>query len=123
MPIQEQYTAYQRLMRLMDCAASAIERKDLQQAASVEQQVVLLTSEIESLFRSAVASGLAPEAIANVKTLIEDASGRVTENQISLAKWIGETGAELGRLQQGAVAARSYDSSGASSSPLFEQHA
>jgi hypothetical protein len=121
MPIQDLYTAYERLMTLMDCAGNAIEGKDLGQAASLKEQVALLTSEIESLFSSAVASALAPEVIAELRMLIEHALGRVTENQILLASWIGETGAELGRLQQGAVAARSYDSSGSSSLPLFEQ--
>ena len=123
MPIQDLYTAYERLMTLMDCAGNAIDGKDLEQAASLKEQVDVLTSEIELLFPSAVASPLAPEAIAELKRLIEHALGRVTENQILLARWIGETGAELGRLQQGAVAARSYDPSGSGTLPLFEQHA
>jgi hypothetical protein len=123
MPIQDLYTAYERLMSLMDCAGNAIEGKDLERAVPLKEEVALLTSEIESLFPSAIASPLTPEAIAELKELIEHALGRLTENQILLARWIGETGAELGRLQQGTVAARSYDSSGSSTLPLFEQHA
>ena len=123
MPTQELYTAYKRFMTLMDRATEAIDRKDLDEAGLLEEQVGSLTSEMTALLVSSIADSSTPEAVVELKRLLQQALDRVTENQIRLAEWIAETGAELLRLQRGAVAVRGYQSLSPSSLPLFEQRA
>jgi hypothetical protein len=123
MPTQELYTAYKRFMTLMDRATDAIDRKDLDEAGLLEEQVESLTSEMTALLVSSVADSSTPEAVVELKRLLQQALDRVTENQIRLAEWIDETGMQRGRLQQGAFAVHSYGSSDSSRLPLFEQRA
>ena len=123
MPTQELYTAYKRFMTLMDRATEAIDRKDLDQAGLLEEQVGSLTSEMTDLLVSSIADSSTPEAIVELKRLLQQALDRVTENQIRLAEWIAETGGDLLRLQQGALAVHSYGPSVSSRLPLFEQQA
>ena len=120
MPNQELCAAYDRFVMLMDRAAEAIDAKALDQVDSLKEQVESLTSEMGSLFLSAVASP-SPQATAELKRLILQALERLTLNQTRLAAWLDETGAQLTRLQQGAVAVRSYGAPVRSGLPLFEQ--
>jgi hypothetical protein len=120
---QDRDAAYDRFMRLMDRAAEAIDRKDLDQVASLEEQVKSLTSEMETLFLSAVPDPSAPQAPAELERLILQALERLTLNQTRLTAWLTETGSGLGRLQQGTVAVRRYGASVHSGLPLFEQQA
>jgi hypothetical protein len=121
--MEELETLYNRFMKLMDRATSAIDRKDLDEAGLLEEQVGPLTSEMTTLLLSTTADSSTPEANAEMKRLLQQALDRVTQNQIQLAGWIAETGAELLKLQQGAVAVRGYQPSTPSSLPLFEQRA
>jgi|SRR6185503_7931700 hypothetical protein len=123
MPMEELETLYNRFMKLMDRATNAIDRKDLGEAGLLEEQVGPLTSEMTTLLLSTIADSSTPEANAEMKRLLQQALDRVTQNQIQLAGWIAETGAELLKLQQGAVAVRGYQPSTPSSLPLFEQQA
>ena len=121
--MEELETLYNRFMKLMDRATHAIDRKDLGEAGLLEEQVGPLTSEMTTLLLSTIADSSTPEANAEMKRLLQQALDRVTQNQIQLAGWIAETGAELLKLQQGAVAVRGYQPSTSSSLPLFEQQA
>jgi hypothetical protein len=121
--MQELDAAYNRFMTLMDRATTAIDRKDLGEAGLLEDQVESSTSEMRSLVLSSIAASSTPEAIAELKRLLQQALDRVTQNQIRLAAWIAETGGELTRLQRGSLAVHSYGSSTPSRLPLFEQQA
>ena len=123
MPTQELYRAYQRFMTLMDRATDAIDRKDLDEAGLLEEQVESLTSEMTVLLVSSITEASTPEAVVELRQLLQQALDRVTQNQIRLAEWITETGMQRGRLQQGALAVHSYGSSVSSRLPLFEQRA
>ena len=123
MPSQELYTAYKRFMTLMDRATDAIDRKDLDEAGLLEEQVESLTSEMTALLVSSVADSSTPDAVVELKRLLQQALDRVTQNQIRLAEWIAETGMQRGRLQQGALAVHSYGPSVSSRLPSFEQRA
>jgi chromosome condensin MukBEF MukE localization factor len=122
-PNQELYAACDRFVMLMERAADTIDRQALDQVDSLKGQVESLTSEMETLFQSALADSLAPEATAQLKQLILQALERLTLNQTRLTGWLNETGAELGQLQQGAVAVQSYGATVRSGLPLFEQQA
>jgi hypothetical protein len=123
MSMQELYTAYKRFMTLMDRATEAIDRKDLGETGLLEKQVESSTSEMKALLLSSVAESSTPDAIVELKGLLQQALDRVTQNQLRLAEWIAETGADVGRLQQGAVAVRGYHPLSPSGLPLFEQQA
>jgi hypothetical protein len=123
MPNQELCAAYDRFVMLMDRAADTIDRKALDQVGSLQEQVKSMTSEMETLFQSALADPSAPKAMAKLKQLILQALERLTLNQTRLTAWLNETGAGLGQLQQGTVAVRSYGASVRSELPLFEQQA
>ena len=123
MPTQELYTAYQRFMTLMDRASDAIDRKDLDQAGLLEEQVESSTSEMKALLVSSIADSSTPEAVVELRQLLQQALDRVTQNQLRLAEWIAETGLQRGRLQQGARAVHGYGPSIPSRLPLFEQRA
>jgi len=123
MPDQELCATYDRFVMLMDRAADTIDRKDLDQVASLEEQVKSLTSEMATLFQSAFADPSTPEATAKLKRLILQALERLTLNQTRLTAWLTETGSGLGRLQQGTVAVRQYGASVHSGLPLLEQQA
>ena len=120
---QELYEACDRFVMLMERAADTIDRQALDQVDSLKEQVESLTSEMETLFQSALADPLAPEATAQLKQLILQALERLTVNQTRLTAWLSETGAGLGQLQQGAVAVQSYGATVRSGNPLFEQQA
>jgi hypothetical protein len=121
--MQELDAAYNRFMALMERATAAIDRKDLGEAGLIEDEVESSTSEIESLLLSSIATSSTPEAVAELKRLLQQALDRVTQNQIRLAGWIAETGDELTKLQRGALAVHSYGSSTPARLPLFEQQA
>jgi hypothetical protein len=123
MPTQELDAVYNRFMTLMDRATNAIDRRDLGETGLLEQQVESLTSELKARFLSSIADCSTPEAVATLKNLLQQALDRVTQNQNRLAGWIAGTGAELLRLQQGAVAVRGYQPLSPSNLPLFEQRA
>ena len=123
MPNQELCAAYDRFVMLMDRAAEAIDAKALDQVDSLKEQVESLTSEMESLFQSAFADTSTPEVTAKLKQLILQALERLSLNQTRLAAWLNETGFQLTRLQQGAVAVHSYGAPVRSGRPLFEQQA
>jgi uncharacterized protein with PhoU and TrkA domain len=123
MPTQELYTAYKRFMTLMDRAAAAIDRKDLDESLLLEEQVDSCTLEMKALLLTSIADATTPEAIVDLKRLLQQALDRVTQNQTELAEWIAETGMQLGRLQQGARAVHGYEPSTPSHLPLFEQKA
>ena len=95
----------------------------MDQVDSLKEQVESLTSEMESLFQSALADPSVPEATAKLKQLILQALEQLSLNQTRLTAWLNETGAGLGQLQQGTVAVRSYGASVRSGRPLFEQQA
>jgi hypothetical protein len=120
MPTQELDAVYNRFMTLMDRATEAIDRKDLDEVGLLEKQVESLTSEMQAILLSSIAASSTPEAVVELKRLLQQALNRVTQNQVRLAEWIAGTGAELLRLQQGAVAVRGYHPL---SLPLFEQRA
>jgi hypothetical protein len=122
-PNQELYAACDRFVMLMERAADTIDRQAVDQVDSLKEQVESLTSEMETLFQSALADPLAPEATAQLKQLILQALERLTVNQTRLTAWLSETGAGLGQLQQGAVAVQSYGATVRSRLPLFEQQA
>jgi hypothetical protein len=122
-PNQELYAACDHFVRLMERAADTIDRQALDQVDSLKEQVESLTSEMETLFQSALADPLAPEATAQLKQLILQALKRLTLNQTRLTAWLNETGAGLGQLQQGAAAVQSYGATVRSGLPLFEQQA
>jgi len=122
-PNQDLYVACDRFEMLMERAADTIDRKALDQVDSLKEQVESLTSEMKTLFQSALADPLAPEATAQLKQLIPQALELLTLNQTRLTAWFHETGAGLGQLQQGTVAVRSYGASVRSELPLFEQQA
>ena len=123
MPNQELYAACDRFGMLMERAADMIDRKALDQVDFLKEQVELLTSEMETLFQSALADPSVPEATAKLKQLILQALERLSLNQTRLAAWLNETGFQLTRLQQGAVAVHSYGAPVRSGRPLFEQQA
>jgi hypothetical protein len=123
MSTHELYTAYNRFITLMDRATEAIDCKDLGEVGLLDQQVESSTSEMKALLLSSITDSSTPEAIVELKRLLQQALDRVTQNQIRLAGWIAETGAEVGRLQQGAVAVRGYQPRSPSRLPLFEQQA
>ncbi len=123
MPTQELYTAYTRFMALMDRAAEAINRKDLGQAGLLDQQVESSTLEMRALLLTAIANSTTPDSIVEMKQLLQQALDRVTKNQTELGGWIAETGVQLGRLHQGALAVHSYGPSVSSRLPSFEQRA
>lgn len=122
-PNQDLYAACDRFEMLMERAAEIIDRKALDQVDSLKEQVESLTSEMATVFQSALADPSAPEATVKLKQLILQVLERLTLNQTRLTAWLNETGAELGQLQQGAVAVRSYGASVRSGLPLFEQQA
>ena len=121
--MQELVAAYNRFMTLMDRATDAIDRKDLGEAGLLEQQLESSTSEMKALLLFFISDSSPPETTLEVKQLLQQALDRVTQNQVQLAGWIGETGADAGRLQQGAVAVRGYQPVHPSRLPLFEQQA
>ena len=123
MPNQELCAAYDRFVMLMDRAAEAIDAKALDQVDSLKEQVESLTSEMETLFQSALANPSSPKAMAKLKQLILQALERLSLNQTGLTAWLNETGFQLTRLQQGAVAVHSYGAPVRSGRPLFEQQA
>jgi hypothetical protein len=121
--MQELDAVYNRFMKLMDRATNAIDRRDLGEAGMLDEQVESLTSELTARLVSSIAGCSTPEAVAELKSLLQQALDRVTQNRIQLAGWIAETGADLLRLQQGAVAVRGYQPVSPASLPLFEQRA
>ncbi len=123
MPTQELYTAYTRFMTLMDRATEAIDRKDLDEAGLLEEQLESSTSEMKALLLTSIANSTTPEAVVELKRLLEQALDRVTRNQTQLAGWIAETGMQVGRLKQGARAVHGYGPSIPSRLPSFEQRA
>jgi len=123
MPNQELYAACDRFVILMERAADIIDRKALDQVVSLKEQLESLTSEMKTLFQSALADPSPSEATAKLKQLILQALERLTVNQTRLTAWLNETGAGLGQLQQGTLAVRSYGTSVRSGLPLFEQQA
>jgi hypothetical protein len=114
---------YDRFLLLMGQTTEAIDRKDTNEVVFLQDQVALLTAEIETLFREAVADPTRQKDAASLEPPIRMALDLVTLNQIRLAGWLSDTGAELGRLQQGAVAVREYAASAPPGSLLFEQEA
>ena len=123
MPMQELDAVYNRFMTLMERATVAIDRRDLGQAGLLEEQVESLTSELKARLLSSIADCETPAAVVELKALLQQALDGVTQNQIRLAEWIAETGSDLLKLQQGAVAVRGYQPLSPSSLPLFEQRA
>jgi uncharacterized protein with PhoU and TrkA domain len=123
MPTEELYTAYKRFMTLMDRAAAAIDRKDLDESGLLEEQVDSCTLEMKVLLLTAITDSTTAEAVVDLKRLLQQALDRVTHNQNKLAEWIAETGMQLGRLQQGARAVHGYGPSMPSHLPLLEQRA
>jgi hypothetical protein len=123
MPNQELYAACDRFAMLMERAADIIDRKAFDQVVSLKEQLESLTSEMETLFQSALADPSSPKAMAELKQLILQALERLSLNQTRLTAWLHETGAGLGQLQQGTVAVRSYGASVRLDLPLFEQQA
>ena len=123
MPTQELYTAYTRFMTLMDRATDAIDRKNIDETGLLEGEVESSTFEMKALLLTAISNSTTPEAVVELKQLLQQALDRVTKNQTQLAGWIAETGTHLGRLQQGALAVHSYGPSVASRLPIFEQRA
>ena len=115
--------AYDRFLVLMGQTTEAIERKDLNDVVFLQDQVALLTAEMETRFREAMADPSLQKDAASLEPPIRKALDRVTLNQIRLAGWLSDTGAELGRLQQGAAAVRDYAASAPPGAPLFEQEA
>jgi len=89
----------------------------------LQEQVKSMTSEMETLFQSALADPSTPEATAQLQQLILQALERLSLNQTRLAAWLNETGFQLTRLQQGAVAVHSYGAPVRSGRPFFEQQA
>jgi hypothetical protein len=123
MQTQELDIAYKRFMTLMDRAAEAIDCKNLGQAGLLEEQVESSTLEMKALLLSSIVNSTTPEAVVELKQLLQQALDRVTKNQTQLAGWIAETGMQLGRLQQGALAIHRYGPSISSRLPLFEERA
>jgi len=115
--------AYDRFLVLMGQTTEAIERKDLKEVELLQNQVTLLTGEMETCFREAMADPTLQKDAASLEPPIRTALDRVTLNQIRLAGWLSDTGAELGRLQQGAAAVRDYAASAPPGVRLFEQEA
>jgi len=114
---------YDRFLLLMGQTTEAIERKDMNEIEFLQDRVALLTTEMETRFREAMADPTLQKDAASLEPPIRKALDRVTLNQIRLAGWLSDTGAELGRLQQGAAAVRDYAASAPPGAPLFEQEA
>jgi hypothetical protein len=115
--------AYDRFLVLMGQIAEAIERKDMKAVVFLQNQVALLTPEMETRFREAMADPILQKDAASLEPLIRKALDHLTHNQICLAGWLSDTGAEHGRLQQGAAAVRDYAASAPPGARLFEQEA
>jgi acyl transferase domain-containing protein len=120
MPNQNHVAAFERFMALMDQGKAAIERRDLVSVEALEQQVTDLTAELQRIVDAAAAS---PSTMTGMETPMRQALEQVTLNQKRLTAWIHETGAELGKLQQGAVAVRRYGASVPSGSTFLERRA
>jgi hypothetical protein len=114
---------YDRFLLLMGQTREAIERKDMNEVVLLQDQVALLIAEMDTHFREAMADPTLQKDAASLEAPIRTALDSVTLNQIRLAGWLSDTGAELGRLQQGAAAVREYAASAPPGAPLFEQEA
>ena len=123
MPNHDLFARYDRFLALMDQAEDAIERRDLASVGMLQQQVAALTSEMETLFLSAAKDSSARSSMADLELPMRQALERVTVNQVQLAGWLNETGAQLTKLKQGAVAVRSYAASVPLGAKLFERRA
>lgn len=108
MPDNPSITCYQDLLKLMAKAEEAIDSKDLERVELLNRQVEQRVAEIERLCLTEWDSLYSRHGEAKLKCLIRDIQKQVEHNKAAIARWLGDTGAELGRLKQGEAAVRGY---------------
>src|SRR2546430_1636933 len=100
---------------------------NMEAGGEVAKNLNSLYAYVHDLLAKAMRENLAepssPKAMAELKQLILQALERLSLNQTRLATWLNETGFQLTRLQQGAVAVHSYGAPVRSGRPFFEQQA
>ena len=105
---------YDRMEAVLDRADAAIAAQDLDALRRCEEEAACLAVEIEALSREAIGSfgenPLGAQAVRRMEGVIRKTLHRLGETQARAARWLEETGAALGRLNQGATAVRTYAS-------------
>ncbi|HLG44228.1 MAG TPA: hypothetical protein VI337_04380 [Nitrospirales bacterium] len=108
MPADRMIACYDSFLKLMDRTDEALDRKDLDEVARLDQLVRRLVAEIETFPFSSGSDSADPETAAGLEATIRQALDRVNRNQVRITQWIEETKGDLGRLQKGSVAVRGY---------------
>jgi hypothetical protein len=114
---------FDRFLSLMDQAQDAIDRRDLASVGVLEREVAALTAEMQTAILSAAGDPSASPSVVDMESPMRQALERVMLNQMRLAGWLKETGVEMTRLQEGAVATRSYTAAVPLGPSLFEREA
>lgn len=108
------YACCDRMLLLLDRTDAAIDRRDMDALCFCDEEAAGLTAEIEVLSREAIGSfgenPLAEQAVSQMVGIIRKTLHRLSETQTRAARWLEETGAALGRLNQGTMAVRTYAS-------------
>ena len=104
MGTQSLAACYDRVLALMDLTEQAIERKDLDAVCSLNEHLALLVVQIEGLGATAGPHPLAQQVASTIRRILE----RLEQNQNRIARWLNETGCQLGSLAQGATAVQGY---------------
>ncbi len=99
---------YDSFLKLMDRTEEALDRKELDEVARLDQMIRRLVAEIESFASSSWNDSADPETAAGMEATIRQALDRVNRNQVRITRWIEETKGDLGRLHKGSAAVRGY---------------
>jgi hypothetical protein len=108
MPTDRMIACYDSFLKLMDRTDEALDRKDLDEVARLDQWVRRLVAEIETFPFSSWNASAGPEAAAGLEVTIRQALDRVNRNQVRVTQWIEETKGDLGGLHKGSMAVRVY---------------
>jgi hypothetical protein len=115
---------HDRMLVLLDRTDAAIDRQDLDALCLCDEEAAALAVEIETLSREAIGSfgenPLGGQAVSHMEGVIRKTLNRLRETQTRATRWQEETGAELGRLNQGVTAVQSY-ASPVQTGSLFEE--
>ena len=123
MPTDRMMACYDSFLKLMDRTDEALDRKDLDEAARLDQLVSRLVAEIETFPFSSWKDSADPQTAAGLEATIRQALDRVNRNQVRITQWIEETKGDLWRLHKGSVAVRGYVTSPPTGPLLLEREA
>ena len=104
MGTQSLTACYDSVLALVDLTDQAIERKDLDAVCSLNEHLALLVAQIEGLGATAEPDPAAQQVAGTIRRILE----RLEQNQDRIARWLNETGCQLGGLAKGVTAVHGY---------------